>query len=122
MKPTEEFALHAAELLSSIGSVVARRMFGGYGLTCDGVMFALIADGVLYFKVDDSNRGDFERAGAAPFAYGARGRRVVMSYFRAPDEVLESRALAEPWARSAYAAALRSRTARRKRAPLKRRK
>lgn len=122
MKPPNEFAMHAAELLSSVGRVVARRMFGGYGLYCDSVMFALIADGVLYLKVDDGNRGDFERAGASPFAYGARGRQVVMSYFRAPDEVLESRALAAPWARSAYAAALRSRASVRMRAPLKRRK
>ena len=122
MKPPEEFATHAADLLSSVGSVVARQMFGGHGLYCDGTMFALIADGVLYLKADAENRSDFERAGATPFAYRARGRSVVMSYYLAPEEVLESRTLAAPWARSAYAAALRSRASRRTRAPLVRRK
>ena len=97
-------------------------MFGGHGLYCDGTMFALIADGVLYLKVDDENRSDFERAGATPFAYRARGRSVVMPYYLAPEEVLESRTLAAPWARNAYAAALRSRASRRTRAPLVRRK
>ncbi|HSD40882.1 MAG TPA: TfoX/Sxy family protein [Burkholderiales bacterium] len=122
MKTSDEFAAHAIELLSSAGRVTARRMFGGYGIYCDGTMFALIADDVLYLKVDDGNRGELERAGAAPFFYEAKGRRTVMSYFRAPDEALESRELAAPWARSAYAAALRARSAKRAPARLRRRK
>jgi DNA transformation protein len=36
------------QLLGAAGRSVARRMFGGFGLYCDGVMFALIADDVLY--------------------------------------------------------------------------
>lgn len=122
MKPPEEFATHANDLLSSVGSGVTRQMFGGHGLYYDGTMFALIAYGVLYLKVDDENRSDFEHAGAAPFVYGARGRRVVMSYFRAPEAVLESRTQAAPWARCACAAALGPRASRRTRAPLVRRK
>jgi DNA transformation protein len=122
MKSTNEFADHAVELLSTVGRVAARRMFGGYGLYCDGTMFALIADDVLYLKVDDANRGELERAGATPFTYEVKGKRTVMSYWRAPDEALESRAGAAPWARSAYAAALRSRSAKRARARLSRRK
>ena len=113
MQPVNEFALHAAELLSAVGNVVPRRMFGGHGLYCDAVMFALIAEDVLYLKVDDGNRAAFERAGCAPFVYGSAAKRTVMSYYRAPDEVLESRDLATPWARSAFAAALRARAAKR---------
>jgi DNA transformation protein len=111
MKTSAEFAAYAVELLATVGRVAARRMFGGYGLYCDGTMFALIADDVLYLKADDGNRGAFERAGATPFVYEANGKRTVMSYFRAPDEALESREVAAPWARSAYAAALRARGA-----------
>jgi DNA transformation protein len=122
MKTSDEFAAHAAELLSSVGRVTARRMFGGRGLYCDGTMFALIADDVLYLKVDEGNRAEFERAGATPFTYGAQGRRTVMSYFRAPDEALESPAQAQPWARSAYAAALRGRASTGTATRLKRRK
>ena len=109
MKTSNEFAAHSAELLAAVGRVVARRMFGGCGLYCDGTMFALIADDVLYLKVDEANRSEFERTGATPFVYEAKGRRTVMSYFSAPDQALESRELAAPWARSAYAAALRAR-------------
>ena len=122
MKTSNEFAAYTAELLSTVGRVVPQRMFGGYGLYCDGTMFGLIADDVLYLKVDEANRGEFERAGATPFVYEAKGRRTVMSYFRAPDEALESRDLAASWARSAYAAALRARAAKGTAARLSRRK
>jgi DNA transformation protein len=97
-------------------------MFGGYGLYCDGTMFALIADDVLYLKVDETNRSELERAGATPFVYAAKGRRTVMSYLSAPEQVLESRELAAPWARSAYAAALRARAAKGTATRLSRRK
>ena len=88
MKTSEEFAAYSAELLSTVGRIVVRRMFGGYGLYCDGTMFALIADDVLYLKADEGNRSEFERAGATPFVYEAKGRRTVMSYFSAPDQAL----------------------------------
>ena len=122
MKTSNEFAAHAADLLATVGRLVVRRMFGGYGLYCDGTMFGLIADDVLYLKVDEVNRGEFERAGAMPFVYEAKGRRTVMSYFSAPDQALESRELAAPWARSAYAAALRARASKGTAARLSRRK
>jgi DNA transformation protein and related proteins len=122
MKTSNEFAVHAAELLSTVGHVVAQRMFGGHGLYCDGTMFALIAGDALYLKVDEANRSEFERAGATPFAYETRGRWIVMSYFSAPDQALESRELAAPWARSAYAAALRARASKGTAARLSRRK
>jgi DNA transformation protein len=122
MKTSNEFAAHSAELLATVGRVVVRRMFGGFGLYCDGTMFALIADDVLYLKVDEANRGEFERAGERPFVYESKGRRTVMSYYSAPDRALESRELAAPWARSAYAAALRARASKGATARLSRRK
>jgi len=109
MKAKHEFADYVVELLSSVGNVHARRMFGGYGIYCDGTMFALIADDVLYFKADEVNRPEFERARSEPFVYSARTKQVTMAYWRAPEEVMESRDVAIRWARGAYAAALRAR-------------
>jgi DNA transformation protein len=102
------FSEYVVELLSALGAVQARRMFGGVALYCEGVMFALVADDVLYFKVDESNRGDFERAGTEPFRYEKGGRWVTLSYWRAPDEALDSSEQALPWARAAHAVALRA--------------
>ena len=111
MTATADFADYAVELLGAAGRVVARRMFGGFGLYCEGVMFALIADDVLYLKADALNRPELERAGSAPFTYEAKGRRTIMAYWRVPDEAMESRELMAPWARSALDAALRANAA-----------
>lgn len=111
MTATANFAAFAVELLGCAGRVAARRMFGGYGLYCDGVMFALIAEDVLYLKADDVNWPEFERAGSKPFTYDAKGRRMTMTYWRAPDAAMESADEMAPWARAALAAALRARRA-----------
>jgi DNA transformation protein len=114
MTATADFADYAIELLGAAGRVAARRMFGGFGLYCDGVMFALIADDVLYLKADDFNRPELERAGSAPFTYEAKSRRTILAYWRAPDDAMESRELMAPWARSALDAALRAKAGRSK--------
>jgi TfoX/Sxy family transcriptional regulator of competence genes len=67
MAVSDEFIDYVIDQLLAWGEVSARKMFGGAGLYCDGRMFGLIADDVAYLKVDDSNREDFVKAGAAPF-------------------------------------------------------
>lgn len=107
---TPEFADYVAELLEPLGRISLRKMFGGAGVYCDGVIFALIVDDVLYLKTDEHNRPAFEAAGCEPFSYLQRGEVAVsMSYSRAPDEAMDSHALMQPWARDALAAALRAR-------------
>jgi DNA transformation protein len=108
MTPKEEFAAYVVELLGSSGPVTARRMFGGHGIYRDGRMFALIANDILYLKCDEQTRPQFEAAGSEPFMYVAKGRpRMATSYWRMPDEAMESPALAAPWAKLGHEAALR---------------
>lgn len=103
----DEFADYVVELLAPLGAVAARRMFGGHGIYSDGLMFALIADQVLYFKCDEATQPQFESAGGRPFVYTSRNRRVTLGYWSAPEDAMESSALALPWARLALDAALR---------------
>ena len=42
-------------------------MFGGAGFYLEGLFFALIAEDVLYFEVDDGNRADFKAVERGPF-------------------------------------------------------
>ncbi|HSM23090.1 MAG TPA: TfoX/Sxy family protein, partial [Rubrivivax sp.] len=83
MAGSKEFVVHILDRLQPLGAVTARAMFGGHGIYCDGVMFALIAEDVLYFKVDDQNRPRFEALGAGPFRPYA-DRPVTMSYYEVP--------------------------------------
>ena len=107
MPKKDDFADYVVELLAALGNVAARRMFGGHGIYSDGLMFALIANQVLYFKCDDVTQGSFEAAGSKPFVYSSRSRRVTLGYWSAPEDAMESAALALPWARLALDAALR---------------
>ena len=102
-----EFIEFILEMLQAFGSVVANPMFGGYGLYAEGVMFALVADDTLYLKADDYSKNDFVELGLAPFRYSKNGSQYKMSYYCAPDEVMEDYETMNFWARKAYDAALR---------------
>ena len=102
------FADFVLELLRDWRPVCAKRMFGGHGIYHGGVMFALVADGTLYLKVDEESRGDFEAAGLSPFVYEAKGRRVSLSYYQAPDAMLDEPEMAREWAERGWQAALRA--------------
>ena len=71
---TDSFLAYVVEQLEPVGAITSKRMFGGVGLYAGDLFFALIDDDTLYFKVDDSNRGDFERAGSGPFRPLRTGR------------------------------------------------
>ncbi|NJN47504.1 MAG: TfoX/Sxy family protein [Candidatus Competibacteraceae bacterium] len=106
----DEFVAYLLELLHAFGPVRARAMFGGYGLYREGLMFGLVADDMLYLKVDDQSRTEFIAQGLTPFVYHKQGKPYSMSYYLAPLEALEDAELMRQWAQKGYAAALRSRT------------
>jgi DNA transformation protein and related proteins len=114
-----ELVAHCLELLAPLGRVRARRMFGGHGLYCDDLFFALIARDRLYLKADGHTQATFAAAGCEPFVYSARSGATTMGYWTVPAEAMESPALMQPWARQALAAALRARAAKPSAAPPK---
>ena len=93
------------ELFAAFGPVVVRRMFGGAGIYAEGIMFALVADGVIYLKADEKNSAAFDREKLEPFTYSAKGKRTTMSYRRMPDRLYDDPAELAEWACAALAAA-----------------
>ena len=98
---------YLADLLASWGAVEIKRMFGGLGAWREGAFFALIADDVIYFKVDDVTRGDYVAAQSQPFSYTARrggeeSLKVINGLWRVPDEVLEDVDALQLWAQKAW--------------------
>lgn len=88
MAVSNSYREYVLEQLGVVTPVRARRMFGGVGIYSGADFFAIIADDTLYFKVDDSNRGDFEQAGMGPFLpFGDPGR--PMGYYEVPIAVIE---------------------------------
>lgn len=109
-----EFIDNLKEVFESFGVVSAKRMFGGFGLFHDGLMFALVADDVLYLKADRTSAPAFDELGLPAFEYDKAGKKMKMSYYLAPEEILDDPELAREWAERAFAAALRAKAPRRK--------
>ncbi len=118
------FVDHCLELLAPLGAPRARRMFGGHGLYLDELFIGIVADERLFLKADAGAAARFADAGSQPFSFLRAGQpAVVMGFWAAPAEAMESPALMQPWARLALQAALAAKAAKvtkpRQRAPLK---
>ena len=112
MPSDPSFVAHAVDLVSLLGPVTARAMFGGHGLYAEGVMFALLDDGELFVKTDEETRATFVEAGCRQWTYvNKKVRMENTGYFRPPDDAHEDPEAMLPWARLALAAALRARAA-----------
>lgn len=108
------FAAYCTELLSTVGEVTGKRMFGGYGLYVGDVFVALIAGDTLYLKADAQTQSRFEAEGGRRFEYTARGKPHAANFWTVPAEAMDSPALMRPWAQLALEAALRARSGRRR--------
>lgn len=111
MSASGEYLDWLVESLTPLGPVAAQRMFGGAGLFLDGLMFALVADETLFFKVDAVNLPAFEAAGLAPFTYLRGERRLALSYREAPADCLDEPEILVEWAEIAVGAARRTHAA-----------
>ena len=107
-RPVSRFAEYLKEVFELFGAIQARKMFGGYGLYHRSRMFGLVYDDMLYLKADAGNVRYFEALGLRPFEYDRNGKVTRMSYFLAPDDILDDREQAAEWARRSYEAALRT--------------
>lgn len=121
------FAHYCCELLSSVGPCTAKRMFGGYGISTEGLTLAIVADlgdgEKLWLKASDDTRVQWEAAGCARFTYHSSkdGEPVSrgMNYYSAPEEAMDSPHAMAPWARLALDAALAARMLVKAKAPRK---
>lgn len=109
-----EFVDDLVRRLEPLGSVRARAMFGGHGIFKDDIMFALIADEVVYFKVDAKSKADFAAAHGEPFVYVKNGQPMTMSYWRVSESCPTDDGDLLRWAHVAHQAAERQK---RKRKP-----
>ncbi len=113
MAVSVSFRTYALEQLGQVRPVTTRPMFGGLTFFADGRTFALADDDVLYFKVDDSNRPDFEAAGMGPFLpFGDPAK--PMQYYEVPAEVLEDVDELAQWMAKAVAVAAKAKPKARK--------
>jgi len=89
----------ALDLLSDLGPITHRKMFGGICLYFDGTVFSLVSsDGTIYLKSKDSLANDLSDDGGTQFHN--------MPYWSLPDAALEDPNLACDLGRRALSALL----------------
>jgi DNA transformation protein len=106
MVASDSFAEFLREQCAPLGRVTMRRMFGKTGVFCDALMFAMVRDDTLYFRVDDNNRAAFKEAQCfPPLSYEKKGSAIDLSFWRAPERLFDEPDELVAWARAALAAA-----------------
>jgi len=106
MAVDDGYLAYILDQLTPFGTVTARKMFGGASLAHRGLAFALIADDALYFKVDDTNRADYEAQDCQPFR-PFEDKAYVMSYYEVPPGVLDDPDELKVWATKSFAISAR---------------
>ncbi len=105
MPVSGDYLQYVLEQLSALGELRAQHMFGGAGLYCAEVFFAIVSDDTVYLRADDASRADFTRRGMAAFRPYPDRPQVSMTYYEVPAEVLEDPEALVSWSRRAVAAA-----------------
>lgn len=74
MASRPEYVEYVTDQMRDAGNITYRKMFGEYGVYCDGKIFALICDDQLFLKITEAGRAvcpDLEEAppyeGAKPY-------------------------------------------------------
>ena len=118
MVASAAFADFLREQLAPLGRITVRRMFGKTGVFCDGVMFGMVTENTLYFRVDDQNRVTFREAEAfPPLNYAKKGSTIDLSFWRVPERLFDEPDELVAWAQAALAAARRVAAKRERTAP-----
>ena len=96
------------EHFAALGPLEIKPMFGAASVYANGLIWALLDDGVVWLKADDGNAPALIAAGARQFAYSAKdGRSMEMAYWSLPDSAADDADEAVRWARGAMQAAVR---------------
>ncbi len=114
MNEDQEFINHLLDLLGERENITYKRMFGGYGLFCESVMFGLISENTLYLKVDSENIETFLTEGLESFIYFKGNKPVKLSYYEAPEAALEDPEVMKRWSELSINAAFRTAAKKRK--------
>lgn len=66
MSSSAEFMEYVTGNMAEAGTITARKMFGEYGVYCNGKIFALICDNQLFIKPTDKGKSLLKNVELAP--------------------------------------------------------
>ncbi len=103
MATSQAYTDRIMALLGRFHPLTYRKMFGGIGIysaESDSILAMISSADVLYLKVDEVNRADYEAIDAEQFHR--------MPYFRLPDSIIEDDEQLQVWLEKSVAVAARA--------------
>lgn len=95
MSASNEFIDYVLDLLSPIGNIQTRRMFGGVLIKVDNKQLGVVLMDTLYFKVKEPElQKKYEEMDSLQFEYTRKDMEepvVIKNWWSVPEEVLENR-------------------------------
>jgi DNA transformation protein len=96
------------EALEPLGKISLRKMMGGATLYLDGVIFAILDDGEIWFKADEETNAIWDGESCERFTVTFKDGTVDrMNYRRAPSDVYDDPEAMQRWAKLAVEAGAR---------------
>lgn len=96
------------DMFASLGDVSIRRMFGGKGIYCEGLIVALDVGHEILLKADPVSAPEFEAAGAAQWVYAGKNKPAKMPFWSIPEEAIDDPDRLAHWVSLAFEAAKRA--------------
>lgn len=79
------------QFLSPLGQIRCRALFGGYSLSIDDTVFAMVAEGELYLRAAEESAQYCTSYKPHPLKLNKRGREVLLNYYRVDDALWDDR-------------------------------
>ena len=104
MSVSDEDIAFARDLFAPLGDITTRKMFGGLGIYCDGVIFSiLMRDAAVLIKAKGDLVDALKDQGSLQFGHDHEKKKGNMPYWSLPEDALDDPELACDWARKSLA-------------------
>jgi DNA transformation protein len=105
------------EILTPLGRIEFKRVFGLDGIKADGALLGFVIEEKVHFRTDEESVAAYKSEGGKPFTFTKRnGEFIVTSYYSIPDRLMDEPGEFLLWARRAREAALKAPSAVKRRA------
>jgi DNA transformation protein len=108
-KTEEQLTDWIKKSLQPMGEVTSHAMMDGQTLYCDGILFAFLDKGIIWFKSDDESDMVWDAAGSDSLTSTRKDGTVIHQHYRsAPEDVYEDAKAMRKWAKQGIAAGRRA--------------
>lgn len=87
MNSSQKCIVQFKKKITSLGDIDFKTQFGGYSLSIDGVVFALVKQGTVYLRGSEAMSFYLAYHPLTPFEFCKRGSAVSLNYFAVDSEL-----------------------------------